>query len=452
MRVLFTVWPYSGHVYPCLAVALALRERGHEVAFYTGDGARGAVDGEGLRRFPFQAVARNVADLIGSKDSSDHSQLYTQLSDRYTGVATGPLSRLKQIQKFYLEMIVGTVDSQVEDLGPVLDAFRPQAIVTDAFLWAPVLILRETQSAPVAILSFFGGCLVPGPDAPPPGLGLPRPQDWRTRGISRLAIMMSLRATAGIRSSADQVRHRHGLPPLGRPFFEAAGELPLHMVTCSPEYDYQRNDLPATVQYVGPCVYNPPMPKQGWRENLDPTRPVVYVSEGTCQMREPVVLKSAARGLADTSYQVVMSTGTHRQVSLGDLGCTASNVTIASWVSHEELFPRANVIVCNGGSGTVRAALQAGIPLVLVPMEWDQLENAQRVVEAGAGVRLSMSQCTPERIRAAVDRVLSDPSFSGNARRLADSFTRYGNGQRAAQLIETLQTAKATPRLATVAR
>ena len=65
-----------------------------------------------------------------------------------------------------------------------------------------------------------------------------------------------------------------------------------------------------------------------------------------------------------------------------------------------------------GGAGTVMAALHAGVPLVVVPTEWDKPENAQRVVEAGVGVRLAPHLCTPTRLRSAVEHVLSEPDFS----------------------------------------
>ncbi|SRR5579884_1686023 len=439
MKVLFTVWPYSGHVNPCLAVALALRERGHEVGFYTGAGAGSAVEAEGFRRFAPRALARSVAGLVGSAEPADHPELYQRLSKKYTNLGAGSaLERLKHIQTFYLENIIGTIPSQIEDLRAVLGEFQPDAIVTDAFLWGPVLILKETQPAPVAILSFYGGCLVPGPGAGPAGLGLPSPRNWYRRGVSNAVSWITRRATVVVRRATDDMRRRYNLAPLGRPFFANAAGVPLHMVTCSPEYDYSRQDLPAAVRYVGPCLYHPPIQAQRWRERLDPARPVIYVSEGTCQMEEPVLLKAAVKGLAGSAYQVVISTGTHRRFSAEQLGPAADNVMVEPWVSHSELFPLISAVVTNGGSGTVRGALQDGAPLVVVPMEWDQLENAQRIAEAGAGIRLHLRHCTAARVRAAVDSVVRNPDFKRNAQRLAASFERYGNGREAARLIEGL--------------
>jgi UDP:flavonoid glycosyltransferase YjiC (YdhE family) len=88
--------------------------------------------------------------------------------------------------------------------------------------------------------------------------------------------------------------------------------------------------------------------------------------------------------------------------------------------------------------------LEAGVPLVVVPTEWDKPENAQRVVEAGAGVRLSPRRLTPARLRTAVERMLEDPSYRRNARRLSAGFARYRGPARAAELLESL-TAGSSP-------
>jgi UDP:flavonoid glycosyltransferase YjiC (YdhE family) len=76
--------------------------------------------------------------------------------------------------------------------------------------------------------------------------------------------------------------------------------------------------------------------------------------------------------------------------------------------------------------------------MVIVPTQWDKPDNAQRVVEAGAGLRLSPRKCTPGKIQEAVERVLSEPLFRKNAERMAETFSHYGGAIRAAELLEAL--------------
>jgi UDP:flavonoid glycosyltransferase YjiC (YdhE family) len=84
------------------------------------------------------------------------------------------------------------------------------------------------------------------------------------------------------------------------------------------------------------------------------------------------------------------------------------------------------------------AALQTGIPLVIVPTRWDKPDTATRVVEAGAGIRLTPKQCTPARLRDAVNRVLSEPRFRNNARRLSRRLQEAPGPGGAAEILESL--------------
>jgi hypothetical protein len=84
----------------------------------------------------------------------------------------------------------------------------------------------------------------------------------------------------------------------------------------------------------------------------------------------------------------------------------------------------------------VLAALAAGRPLVVVPTEFDKPDNARRVEATGAGLVLAPRRCTPRRLRAAVSRVLRDPSFRANAERLAVALARPGGARRAAELVD----------------
>jgi MGT family glycosyltransferase len=216
--------------------------------------------------------------------------------------------------------------------------------------------------------------------------------------------------------------------------------MPLYIVTSTPEFDGNRTDLPPSVQYVGPCLWDgaAAAPDSELLPRIRPDCPVVYVSEGTAQVREPVLLRAAIDGLRRDPVQLVLTTGPHRDPR--ELGTLPPNMFAERFIPHSVVFPRTHVVVTNGGSSSVRDALRAGIPLVVVPMEWDQLENAQRVVESGAGVRIDVGRCSPSRLRDAVRAVLANERCRDNAARIAASFARAGQAGRAAELIEQLAT------------
>jgi len=180
------------------------------------------------------------------------------------------------------------------------------------------------------------------------------------------------------------------------------------------------------------------MPPPDWLAALPPDESIIYVTEATIGTGEPFLLKAAAHALRDLPFQVVMTTGKQRDPKDLDLGPLAPNIRVECYVPQSDLLPRMAMMVTPGGSGGVIAALKAGVPMVVVPTEWDRPENAQRVVECGAGLRVAANRCSPERLRAAVLRVVGEPSFRANARRMAGAFAQNDGPTRAAQLLEDL--------------
>jgi MGT family glycosyltransferase len=423
-RFLFTCWSFPGHVFQPLAVARVLRERGHECAFYSGPRAARVVEGE---NFPFFASGKAEEDAM-------YDFMFAPGQARTLNWRT-----MLQFATTLQGWLLDTVPQQVEDLEPILAQWRPDVVVTEQNMLGPVLVLWEKHRIPVAMLAYYS-CSIPGPDAPPFGLGLPPPTNWHTRLLSRSVSLATRPMRARFRRVANQIRSRYGLPPITASVLEFTGTLPLYLVMGTSEFDFERRDLPPSVHYVGACLWDKPSHEKpaDWLEQLPRNQPWVHASEGTVHVLSPFVLKAAAQGLGGLPMQVILTTGGNREPSELDLGPIAPNVHVVRWVSHTELLPHLDVMITTGGSATVQSTLRAGVPLIIVPTEWDKPDIARRVVETGAGLRLAPEQCTPERLRAAVEQVLGTPSFRQNAQRMAAAFARYGGPLAAAGLLEGL--------------
>jgi MGT family glycosyltransferase len=381
------------------------------------------IEGEGFPLYPFERVdERRVNEILFER--KEFASWRTHL-------------RLRSLLR---EWLLGTVPGQVEDLTAVIRKLNPDAIVTETSMWGPILVLRERDSVPVAVFSTVAACLIPGPGAPPFGIGLPRPRNARTRFAASLANAGLRALSRSMRGAASALRRDYGLPELAASVTEHSGTMDLYLVPSTPEFDYERNDLPSSVRYVGPCVWNKCRSEAAprWLETLQ--KPTVHVTEGTMHTQKPVLLEAAVRGLGGLPMSVVMTTGGHRRAEDLHLGPLAQNVRVEPWVAHTDLMPRTDVLVTTGGAGTVMTALSAGVPMVIVPTEWDKPENAQRVVEAGAGVRLSPRRLSPERLRRAVQTVLEEPQFRESARRMSKNFASRDGLTEAARLLEKLPT------------
>ncbi len=423
-RFLFTYWPFPGEIYQPLSIALALQARGHSIAFYTGARVQLVLEEQGCTVFPFQ-------DL-------DEAKVW----DAFVGLESSAADwrSARSLVTFLRRWLVDSLPDQVSDLQRIVATWQPDVIVASPYMYGPPLVLRELLTVPIALSTVTIFCLIPGKDVPPYGPGLPPPRNWRTRLLARGAAIMTDVTGRGLRRQVDQTRARYGLAPLGGTVNSYTARLPLYLVPSIRELDYGRRDLPPSVHYVGPCIWNKPSTAQApeWLDELPTNQPWVHVTEGTLHYQEPLVLRAAAQGLANRPMQVILTTGLHRDPESLHLGAVAPNIVVKQWVSHSDLLPRCAVVVTTGGAGTVMAALQLGIPLIIVPTALDKPENAQRVVEAGVGLRLAPRHCTPERLRAAVEHILNEPKFRDNAQQLAQRLSAERGPETAADLLENL--------------
>ena len=413
-RFLITCWPFTGHVHGQLAIADALRARGHEVAFYTGPSARATLEAEGFTVFEFERLDEERG-YVGMRA--------LEPADARSRPSPG------RVRRALRGWLVETIPDQLADLEPLVARWQPDVLVCDLSLWGPIMILWEKTGLPVALSCTFMGPLIPGPDAPPWGLGMAPPRTPMQRTLAAGLGWTTERAGAAIRARLDALRAGHGLEPARATPNEFTARLPLYLVGNVPELDYGRRDLPPSVHYLGSCVWEPPASAEDeeWLAALSSARPWVHVSESTVRVGDPYLLRAAATGLADAPVEVVMTAGGHREVSALGLGPLAGNVHAARWVNHAALLPRCDVVVTGGGAATIIASLARGVPLVVVPTAHDKPDNARRVVEAGAGVRLSPRACTPARLRAAVDEVLGDRRYRAAAAALGERL-RAGPG------------------------
>ena len=169
-----------------------------------------------------------------------------------------------------------------------------------------------------------------------------------------------------------------------------------------------------------------------WNGSVDP---LVYVSFGSSAAGNgffPDVYRAAAAALAELPIRVLLTLGT--EVDPADLGPVAANVHVEPWVPQGAVMAHAAAMVGHGGSGSTLAAMAAGMPLAVVPLFADQPENADRVAELGAGLRLDGTAALAD----AVIELLDDPFYRANARTIAAEIELLPPVDDAVELLEEL--------------
>ena len=218
----------------------------------------------------------------------------------------------------------------------------------------------------------------------------------------------------------DAVRAEHGLPPDG-----GVPHPSLTVVPVPPSFRDPRDPLPGSAVHVRPG---------GWTAERG-GEPLVLVTLGTVFPQESGDLFGRLlAGVRDLSVDVLVTVGP--AVDPAELGPHPAHVRVEQFVPLAQVLPRCAAVVTHGGSGTVVAALSAGVPCVVLPMGADQPLNADRCVSLGVGRALDAVTATPAEVEAAVLAVLHDPAYRAAAEGVRAEVAALPGPERAAALLE----------------
>jgi UDP:flavonoid glycosyltransferase YjiC (YdhE family) len=227
------------------------------------------------------------------------------------------------------------------------------------------------------------------------------------------------------------MRKRYGLDPNAARDIFSLMEGDLNLLADIPEFATTR-DLPAHFHYVGPILWDLDWQdgvEPDWFRDLDPKRPVVYVTGGSSG--HAGLLREAALALQDSHYQVVMTTAGRKH-----LIPAAENIHMLDFAPGRHLMERADVVLCHGGNGTVNQAIVSGAPVVGVARHVEQALHLDRLEAMGFGRRVYTGRNIVGRIRNAVDEVVGETRFGQAARSLQEESRRYDGTTAAAAHID----------------
>jgi MGT family glycosyltransferase len=422
--ILVTVTPTPGHVNPMLAIARHLQEQGHSILFNTAEVFREEVESEGLRFLP----------LIG-KANLDYRTFNKFIPEGKT-LTPGP----EEIMHNAKHVFGDTMLPQCDGIREIMSREPVDLILTDFIFHGvfPLLLGPRTERPPIISVS-VSPLVLTSIDAGPFAPAITPAEKERNRQETA-QFQASL---ASVNEYLDNLLYYYGCPPLPGFFLDCIYTLPDLLLQLSAEdLEFPRSDIPGHIKFVGPVLpssssaFQPP----DWWKELDGSKPVVLVTQGTVANRdldELIVPTLAALSAEDVT--VIAATGkTNGAVSTP----IPSNAIVTPFVPFMEMFPKVDVFVTNGGFGAVNQALTMGVPMVVAGDTEDKAFVAARVAWTGAGISLGTSRPTPGQIRSAVRQVLDHNSYRANARRLQHNFAQYNALDSITRYVEIYAVAK----------
>jgi rhamnosyltransferase subunit B len=109
----------------------------------------------------------------------------------------------------------------------------------------------------------------------------------------------------------------------------------------------------------------------------------------------------------------------HRDQVPADLPAT---MLWQDYVPLHRLLPHVAALVHHGGIGTTAEALRAGTPQLVVPLAHDQFDNGARVAALGVGASLPAARLNDARLARTLAAMLAAPGLDGRTRAVAARF------------------------------
>jgi MGT family glycosyltransferase len=167
---------------------------------------------------------------------------------------------------------------------------------------------------------------------------------------------------------------------------------------------------------------------------LDPGRPLVYASMGTLQNGVLQTFRMIAEACAGVNVQLVISLGGGQNPAM--LGNLAGDPIVVGYAPQLELIRQSILTISHGGLNTALESLAQGVPMVVLPVTYDQPGVGARVEWSGVGRSIPVARSTVDRLRDAIRTVLGNPAYRERAGQLRTSIEAADGLNRAADLIE----------------
>jgi MGT family glycosyltransferase len=419
MRYLFAPIPVTGHVNPGLPIARELVARGHDVRFYSTPRFKRVIESIGARYVPL----RHALPV----DEEQFDQLWPNRP------AEGLAQLRHDLKNLFVEFIRGALRDLLEELRR-----QPADVLVADNASAVVEAVHQKLGTPWAVYG-MSIMTMSSRDVAPFGLNLPPSATPLGRLRNRALYWLVERVL--FREAHDhnrKLRRELGLPPLRRSIFDFAKDADLYLQSGVPSFDYPRTDLPPNVHFIGAPIPEPPAgwtPPSWWRE-LDRQR-VVLVTQGTINNDFDQLIRPAIRALAEENVLVIVTTGS-RPASDVEMETLPSNVFVERFVPYAHLMPHVDLLLTNGGYGSIQIALAHGVPVVAIGKTEEKPEIANRVNYSGVGIGLKVRIPTEQQIRDAVRTVFTTPTYAARAEAMRYELSGLDAANIGADLLEEL--------------
>ncbi|NOK35464.1 glycosyltransferase family 1 protein [Corallococcus exercitus] len=417
--ILFVPLPERGHINPTFKLARALQKRGHRIIYCSLRDTEDFIRAEG---FDFECLFESL-----------YPKGFQARSKAQLGTLSGlsKLVFLRDMARRQTQMLEALLQGEFDAL---IARTRPDLGVVDILLPEPSLVLHGHRVPAVALSTSIP--LRWEPRTPPTSSGLIPDErlptlvrntvDWGR--ILLDAKLGSLGSWVGLEPDSMKFRRalarKHGYPVSSLDFGgRVTGAHEPLLVPCPREFvEFRGAKHDSGLHYTGPCIdlerQEPDFP---W-ERLEEGRPLVVCSLGTMVTQADQARRfhhSVAQAARQRpGWQFVVATNQWTEEVPG--GAPANLVSVKH-VPQLRMLRRATAMVTHGGFNSIKECIYFGVPMLVLPVQWDQPGMAARVAHHGLGVRASIDTLTPDLLLQQLEEIRR-PSYRAALERMQSCF------------------------------
>jgi UDP:flavonoid glycosyltransferase YjiC (YdhE family) len=414
-RIVLSTFGSFGDIHPYIAIALELKARGHSPVLATSEVYREKMDAAGIEFHPIRP------DMPSYDDTEAMLRLSVELMNPRGGTEK------------VLELVAENPREVYEDLDQAVEG--ADLLLTHPLPFVGPIVAQKRGlpwvSSVLAPISFFSAYDPPVMPQMPSLYHLMK----RSRALSRLAYRIASSRLENIMEPIYRLRAELGLPRGAQPLLEGQHSPTMALALFSPLLAKPQQDWPTNTRVTGFPFYDR---RDFFGETQMQQQLRGFLDEGP----PPLVftLGSAAYWVADNFYRDSINAAREvNQRALLLIGHARNRPTeplpagmaAFEYAPFGEVFPRASVIVHQGGVGTTGQGLRSGRPVLIVPHAHDQFDNAARVVRLGCGRMIARPRYNARTAIRELGAILENPSYANRAAEVGE-LVKQENGAKAA--------------------
>jgi len=406
----------------CVGMGNVLRDRGHRVVFVVEESFAGTLEAKGFEERTMRLGPAPTEPEVPGQFWIDFIRDTAPVFKRST---------LEQLSGFIAPTWQALIDgAKYVDprLTEIFDEVAPDVIVEDNVLAFPAI---SASGRPWVRVVSCNPMEMKDPSIAPFSSGYPVADrsGWA-------AFLDEVRRTHGeMWADFDAFCREHGEPGLRYPELgpEFIAESPfLNLYSYPAEAAYERTvPLGPTWHRLDSTVRAPEATWHLPAHVAERDGALIYLSLGSLGSADVGLMQRLVDLLATTEHRVIVSKG-----PLADQITLHDNQVGEAFLPQPAILPLADLVITHGGNNTVTEAFHHGKPMIVLPLFWDQVDNAQRVDETGFGRRLSTYGFRDEELTDAIDELLADDGLAVRLAAMSARIKSTSGTVRAADLIE----------------